>query len=122
LERVFFSGIYKDSGSGHALWSSPRRIAYAFDVPKDFPCREYALDGSFLPPGLPQDQGRVSLVHLNGWTIAAFWDRTGDSRGNSCGAFLRRGTLTFDEIIADARDQYPDLFERFTFPFVLYEG
>ena len=66
-------------------------------------------------------QGHAALHHKDGWTALAFWDRSGDSRGNSNSTFLLEGTLTFDQARVVARDVFPALFERFPFD-VVEEG
>jgi len=82
------------------------------------------IDGGFCP-GMEDDdtrhhdvkqvQGHARLTHHNGWTILAFWDRTGDSRGNSNSAFLEQGEHSFDEMVAKAKATFPKIWERFTF-------
>lgn len=60
-------------------------------------------------------QGVAALHHRDGWTALAFWDRSGDSRGNSNSVFLFDTELTFEGALVAARKNYPDLFERFPF-------
>lgn len=64
-------------------------------------------------------QGQAALVRVNGWTVLAYWDRSGDSRPNSNSAFAAKGDHSFDDMIAAAEDQYPWVFERQTFDVVL---
>lgn len=76
---------------------------------------------------LPQGQARVHYhpnrvtgqekVAIEGrnWTAVSFWDRTGDSRGNSSSTFLFNRLLTFEEAIVLARHHWPELFDRFDF-------
>src|SRR5690349_11829936 len=84
------------NGPGHYLFDVHGRNAER-RVPADFPCRPTAFDGTFLPPGLPQIEGRASLVHFNGWTVLAFWDRSVDKRGGCNSAFILRNYHDFDE-------------------------
>jgi hypothetical protein len=87
-----------------------------------------ALDGTFTPPWPcvrcnesrgcshdPQPEGVAQLTHHEGWTVVAFWDRSGDVRGGSNSAFLVRGTLGFDEVVRAARAAFPEVWARFAF-------
>jgi len=69
-------------------------------------------DGTLCPDG-PQRQGLAKLHHKDGWTAIGFWDRTGDTRGNSNSNFIARGTHTFDEMVKLAAEAYPLLWKRF---------
>jgi hypothetical protein len=68
-------------------------------------------DGTLCPEG-GQAQGAAILHQKNGWTAIGFWDRTGDSRGNSNSNFLVNGTYTFDEMCKLAQEAYPALWKR----------
>lgn len=48
-------------------------------------------------------------------TALSFWDRTVDRRGNSSSNFFFDSHLNFDDALADAREHWPHIFERFTF-------
>lgn len=78
--------------------------------------------GDFIDNGKLYDrrqrQGLARLHYKNGWTSIQFADRTGDSRPGSHTAFLFNRTLTFAEALAQARSEWPQLFERFTFDIV----
>lgn len=58
-------------------------------------------------------QGEAALHHKDGWTALAFWDRTGDSRGNSSSTFFFEGTLDYQEALARARVLFPAVLDRF---------
>ncbi len=72
------------------------------------------IDG-YLCPQDSQVEGRACLHHKDGWTAIAFWDRSVDSRPMSNSAFLAPGTFTFDEMLALAREQRPEIVNRFRF-------
>lgn len=84
------------------------------------------VDGKLAPTIGPRQkyfqneavQGVASLTHKGGWTALSFWDRTGDSRGNSSSTFLFDETLTFDDALARARVEFPSIFARFPFEVV----
>ncbi len=60
--------------------------------------------------------GLCSEHHLNGWTAISFWDRSGDSRGGSNTSFLCHAQITAAELLALAREQWPQVFSRPGFP------
>lgn len=64
-------------------------------------------------------QGVAALHHKDGWTALSFWDRTGDSRGNSNSTFLFDSVMSFEEAIDAAREHFSALFERFEFEVTL---
>lgn len=66
--------------------------------------------------------GVAALHHKDGWTALAFWDNTGDSRGNSNSNFFFDETLDFEAAVAAAREHFPELFERFNFEIVPVAG
>lgn len=68
-------------------------------------------DGTLCPEN-GQAQGAAVLHQKNGWTAISFWDRTGDSRGNSNSNFFVEGTYSFDEMCKLAQDAYPALWKR----------
>lgn len=47
--------------------------------------------------------------------MLAFWDRSGDPRGNSHSTYLLRGTLDFDAAVALARAAFPRVWARYPF-------
>lgn len=77
------------------------------------------MDGGLLPPHLPEQPGKATFLHINGWTIFSFWDRSGDTRGNSSSTFLMRGTLSFRDAKTAAQVFFPKLWERFPFDVTL---
>jgi hypothetical protein len=102
-------------GPGHYLRDTHGRMMRESTIPTDFPCPPNCFDGCFLPPKLPELEGRASLVHLNGWTILAFWDRSVDKRGKCNSAFILRNYHDFDEAKRLAQVCFPQVWKRFTF-------
>lgn len=107
---------------GHYLYTMTGSLLTTRTVPQDFPCMLVVLDGGFLPPCLPQDEGRTTLVHLNGWTILSFWDRSGDMRLGSSSTFLTRGLHTFEAMCALAQRHFRDVWARMPFPVGQWHG
>jgi len=83
-----------------------------FEERKDNPTPWGAnMDGTLAPKGA-QIEGEALLHHKDGWTAIAFWDRSGDSRGNSNSAFFVQGTHTFDEMLAICKARFAPVFQR----------
>lgn len=57
-------------------------------------------------------EGIAALVYVRGWTVIAYWDRSGDKRGASNTAFAASGRHTFEEMLAAAKEQWPQIFQR----------
>lgn len=76
------------------------------------------LDGGLLEEAKIPDvaDGRCIVVRRHGWTVIAFWDRSGDSRGASNSAFMVSCDAPAEEILAAAREQWPEIFARPNFP------
>ncbi len=75
------------------------------------------LDG-LLPPEGDQIEGAAKLYHLNGCTLLAFWDRTGDKRPGSNSVFYIPGKVAFHEAVGAAKGSFPGIWRRFTFDVV----
>lgn len=68
-----------------------------------------------------EPQGVCALHYKDGWTAISFWDRTGDSRGNSNSTFFIEGTYDFEAMKKMATEQYPEIISRFNFELKLFE-
>ena len=49
----------------------------------------------------------MRLHHVAGWTVAAWWDRSADTRINSNAAVVMQGTHTWEAMLAAAREAFP---------------
>lgn len=121
---IYFGCIQRP---GHYLWRpglhfSSREVKDKLERDGIYP----KCDGGFCPGVYydvrrpwrrPREQieGLAKVTHLNGWTILSFWDRSVDSRGGSNSTFLEQGTLTFDEMVAKAKEVFPTIWARFKF-------
>jgi len=104
---------------GHHFHGDPEII-------KQCPWRPADIDARIVKNAvkdLLENQGKCVLViksdMFREWTLIQFWDRTGDSRGNSNSSFIAPGELTFEEVVARAKETFPELFKRFTFELTL---
>lgn len=117
-KRAFYFGCFGQPGHGfrneqmRSQWSASEIVPWGWEV-----------DGGLAPRigRAEAPQGRAALHHKGGWTALSFWDRSGDSRGNSSSTFLLEGTLTFAEALAEARERFPVLFKRFPFEVVEWQ-
>ena len=121
--------------SGHIMHAaqSPYHGREAYDEYDRFPFPWMNLDGQFAPrkaktagqyiggKGEEFPQGQARLTHIKGWTVVSFWDRTGDSRGNSNTAFVFDERLSGEDALRIAREKFPELFARFTFEVEIVE-
>ncbi len=80
-----------------------------------------SVDGGLCLGG-PQVEGIALLHRRAGWTAVAFWDRSVDHRGNSCSVFLAEGEHDFDGVLGLAREFFPKVMGRFSFPIVSGEA
>lgn len=105
---IYFFGKLKEPG--HYLYGPDRRQVF-LSGKSVLPFREGILDGGLLPTN-EQIQGKTFLSIINGWTIVSMWDRSGDHRGASNSSFLAEGIMTREELMALARQVFPDIVER----------
>lgn len=75
----------------------------------------YSLDGGLLK-GRSLRQGEAVVEQRDGWTALSFWDRSVDSRPGSSSTFVFDTLLTPEAALAAAREAFPPIFERFSFP------
>jgi hypothetical protein len=143
--EIYYYGCGNDE-AGHYFWR-PVKSHYRYGIekvrndhgtlawspqlgtqPKDFkPIVPwgYSVDGS-LQPLIRNDQGGSSyakqgeakLHHKDGWTAIAFWDNSVDDRPGSTSTFVMEGEYDFDEALAIAKENFPSIFERYSFEVV----
>lgn len=116
---VYFFGCWGEPGHYHYL---PRRQRPRAWVGPDFPpwgSYGEGIDGKLQPKvGREEAPQGVAKLHKKEagdgavWTALCFWDRTGDKRGASNSNFLARGDFTFDEMVALAREHFPQVMKR----------
>lgn len=69
------------------------------------------IDGT-LAPKRTEDQGAAVIHWFDGWTVVAWWDRTGDTRGKSNSALIVEGTHTFAEMLELLAEHFPGVATR----------
>lgn len=70
------------------------------------------IEGKEAPQGVAALHKRLSRFDGATWTALSFWDRTGDKRPSSNSNFVARGDFTADEMIALAREHFPEVMAR----------
>lgn len=119
ITRRFYGGCIGQSG--HYLWDIHGHTIYRQD--KDIPWEGW--DGP-LQPKHTNAEG-LAIIHYKReeggpmWTAISFWDRTVDKRGNSSSNFFADSHLSFDEMLEDAKEHWPYIFERYPFEVVEME-
>jgi hypothetical protein len=101
---------------GHDLHSKRGTRTYPLD--EVLPWGDH-IDAGFLPQRGIQQQGQACSAHKSGWTAVAFWDRSVDRRHGSHSTFIVHDDVTAEELITEARRQWPEVFARFNFPVVV---
>jgi hypothetical protein len=115
--EVLFFGCYSNVrpgyyAAGHYLYSKHRRADARTDTPWG-----YKLDGGLLEGhGNKFQDDKYVVAKLDGWTAVSFWDNSGDSRGASNSAFVVHADITGEELLKLAREQWPEVFNRPSFP------
>lgn len=102
--RLFF-GVRAGDAAGHVLCGADRLCLH----PDTLPARLRPFDARWCSTGAsdPQREGIVRLHHVAGWTIAAWWDRSADTRPNSNAALVAEGTHSWEVMLAAAREAFP---------------
>lgn len=124
IQMIYFGCLAKPTSAGHFLHRpdlhhSSKETSLLMERLGIHP----KIDGGFCPGAddrrrlgeVKQVEGHAKLTHHKDYTILAFWDRTGDGRGNSNSAFIEGGTHTFDEMVAKAKEVFPTIWARFKF-------
>jgi len=75
------------------------------------------IDGS-LCPGDTREEGIVKLSFKDGWTAAAFWDYSIDSRGGSNSVLFAEDLLELSEIMTEFKEHFPEIYKRFNFKLI----
>src|SRR2546429_6333700 len=92
---MLYFGVWNASKLGHHLYD--RNGYFAHGLP--LPFLEHTLDGQYCPVDPEEREGRARVTHIGGWTILAFWDRSGDQPDNSNSAVVEKGEWTFGQMV-----------------------
>jgi hypothetical protein len=108
---IYYFGCWGEAG--HYLFRPNRTSVYR----KDHPGPWARIDGELAPHGPEtrsknQVQGEAVLWHRDGWTALGWWDRSGDSRGNSNSNLIAEGLFTAKEMISLGQEYFPEIMRR----------
>jgi hypothetical protein len=103
---------------GHYLWHLLHgRLSW-----REFrltPWGDHIDGGVFGDSKSKHEAGRVHVQKKDGWTAVAWADYSVDRRPGSHSTFLVHADVTAEELIAMAREQWPQVFNRGRFPELL---
>lgn len=108
--HLFYFGPIGEAG--HYLWDARGKMLWPERIG---PWSLGELDGSLQPKGVDQAEGLALLHYVDGWTALAFWDRTIDSRMGSNSVYVANGTLSFDEMVALAKERFKARWDQMRF-------
>jgi hypothetical protein len=108
LMKAFYYGCKKLTDGdqvGHYLYEPGLRSSFDTTPWGHYP------DGTLLGESR-QVQGECVLTQKDGWTALSFWDRTGDTRGNSNSNFFFEGIYTFEQMVELSKQYFPEIMNR----------
>lgn len=112
--NVLYFGCLRAGNRGHAWyapglrplpsrsWLSPTLRAY--------------IDAVFPPDDTEQVEGRYTVSHAHGFTVVAWWDRSGDSRRASNSAFVSPGRWGGESVVRAGLEAFPSIAQRMGYP------
>lgn len=115
MKSLYYFGCGPND-TGH-YWFEGRSPMYGelrSALQKKLPWKEWREDGGFCPKTTIK-QGLIALHHIDGWTVASWWDSSMDKRPGSSSTFVAPVILTLDEMLLLAQTQYPWVFSRIHF-------
>ncbi len=124
--KVFYFGCNKYPG--HYMFRVAMNIDWEFLERNPW---GLSIDGGLCPgavkeiwrvPIEKQIEGAAHLHHKDDWTALSFWDRSIHKRSGCNSNFIAQGMFTFEEMLAIAREHFPGVMSRFTFPIVPAES
>lgn len=110
----YFGNAEEGRASGHNLYG-PGMYRIKSSV-SNLPWSLGEIDGKLAPKDAAKNkmpQGICRMYGKDGWTVIAFWDRSGDSRANSNSAFFAAyPDATFRQMVERFKLCYPEIFAR----------
>lgn len=105
--KMFFFGCV--DRAGHFLFTNEGRQLWCKEQ-DELPFKFYVLDGGLL--NQPEDENRLFLSHINGYTVMGKWDRTVDTRGACNCSFIVEGTYNLFQMQELAEKHFTKLWNR----------
>jgi len=110
LDRCYYFGVWDVTRLGHFLFQTNGQYRFSSSLIDGFPFTIAGLDSTLI---LDPKQSRALLIHVNGWTIMAMSDYTGDGRRGAKSIFVipAKG-LNLNEAKEAAKAAFPEQYER----------
>lgn len=115
VTRRFYGGCKRQPG--HYLWAEKGSRPHTQYGP-GCPTPWEHWDGPLQPKGGPEGKALLFYKREEGgpiWTALGFIDCSVDKRPGSHSVFFADSHLSFEDMLTDAREHWPDIFARFTF-------
>jgi len=109
--RIYYFGCWEYAG--HYLKDHTGKDVSMYD--NGLPWEQ--IDGVLCPDDT-RKQGIVKIHHEKGWTAAAFWDYSIDSRPGSNSVLFAEDLLDITDIIGEFKETFPKIYNRFDFELV----
>lgn len=109
VKVIFFGIVDSDRRMGHRATTPEgdgvpyRDLCSALGVPH--------IDGTMAPRST-EEQGAAVITFLERWTVLAWWDRTGDTRGKSNSALIVEGNHSFARMLELLAEHFPGVAHR----------
>lgn len=114
-QKLYYFGCISSGRKGHYLYASNSMITNSRDIEREFNDVNCSilncLDGTFCQRKT-QTEGLYTDTIVWPFRIVAWWDTTGDSRGNSNSALIGYGFETAEQIIDAAIIKFPNIMGR----------
>jgi hypothetical protein len=127
---VIFHGVAAGDKDGHYFWEvvASRRIMLALGQMPDglrVPAETWLAASPLTmdevlhrPAGQDEPQGRAFVHHVGGWTVAAWWDRSADTRAGSFAAFfVEMAGASLGDVVELAARAFPAELSRMYTPY-----
>lgn len=108
--KTYFFGVIDARKKGHFLYDSNEQQVWDKQRVNQIPFNYVILDGGLLVQ--PEEQCRLHLAQINGWTVLGMWDRTADKRGACNASFIAEGLFTIEEMEEIAKSTFPNQWNR----------
>lgn len=115
MNTILYFGCIKDCG--HYLFH-PQKGKLHYKQENLIPWGSNIDGGIFGTSKLKNDLGLIHTQTKDGWTAISFADRSVDSRYGSHSTFVVQGEVTVADLLAGAKEQWPQVFGRPGFPTV----
>ncbi len=104
-ETIYIFGCF--GGLGHYFFNVSRRRNAVIPYDVERACDGLGYNFKEQPEGQIINRALAVAQIPKGWSFVSWWDRQGDSRGNSHTGILAKGTFTNEQLIERAKQVAP---------------